>query len=249
MTIDVSELKKKILNLLREDEEFRYAVAGLIGFDEILKRLDRHEEELKKLREDFNKFIELEEKRWEENNRRWEENSRRWEENNKRWEENAKRWEENDRKWEEAFKRFEVIEKKLMEHDRRFDAIERRLSAIGARWGIESEEAFREAMRGVLEEILGVAKVGKWMYFDKEGEVLGYPSWIEIDIAIKDQMHILVEIKASASDDTISKLWRIGKLYERITEVRPRLILVTPFIDEKGLKAAKELGIEIYTKT
>jgi len=70
MSIDVSELKKKILDLLREDEEFRYAVAGLIGFDEVLKRLDRHEEELKKLREDFNKFIELEEKRWEENNRR-----------------------------------------------------------------------------------------------------------------------------------------------------------------------------------
>jgi len=70
MSIDVNELKKKILDLLREDEEFRYAVAGLIGFDEVLKRLDRHEEELKKLREDFNKFIELEEKRWEENNRR-----------------------------------------------------------------------------------------------------------------------------------------------------------------------------------
>jgi len=136
-----------------------------------------------------------------------------------------------------------------MEHDRRFDAIERRLSAIGARWDIESEEAFREAMKGVLEEILGIAKVGKWMYFDKEGEVLGYPSWVEIDIAIKDQMHILVEIKASASDDTVSKLWRIGKLYEKVTEAKPRLILVTPFIDEKGLKAAKELGIEIYTKT
>jgi len=93
-----------------------------------------------------------------------------------------------------------------MEHDRRFDAIERRLSAIGARWDIESEEAFREAMKGVLEEILGIAKVGKWMYFDKEGEILGYPFWVEIDIAIKDQIHILVEIKASASDDTFKAL-------------------------------------------
>ena len=38
-------LKSEILRLLRDDDEFRYAVAGLIGLEEILKRLDRHEEE------------------------------------------------------------------------------------------------------------------------------------------------------------------------------------------------------------
>jgi hypothetical protein len=39
----VKELKSRMLRLLREDEEFRYAVAGLLGLEEILKRLDRHE--------------------------------------------------------------------------------------------------------------------------------------------------------------------------------------------------------------
>jgi len=48
----LEELKSRMLKLLREDEEFRYAVAGLIGLDEILKRLDRHEAELVKLRQD-----------------------------------------------------------------------------------------------------------------------------------------------------------------------------------------------------
>jgi len=57
--VETVELKKKILRLLREDEEFKLAVAGLLGFDTILN-------ELKKLREDFNKFVELQEKRWEE---------------------------------------------------------------------------------------------------------------------------------------------------------------------------------------
>ena len=105
------------MRLLKEDEEFRYAVAGLIGLEEILRRLDRHESELVKLREDmnklredmiegfkrhdaeiiklredFNKHLELEEKRWEENN---------------------KRWEENNRRWEEAYRRFEAIEDAL----------------------------------------------------------------------------------------------------------------------------------------
>jgi hypothetical protein len=39
-------LESRTLRLLKEDEEFRYAVAGLIG-------LDRHEEEIAKLREDI----------------------------------------------------------------------------------------------------------------------------------------------------------------------------------------------------
>jgi hypothetical protein len=47
----VKELKSRMLRLLREDEEFRYAVAGLLGLEEILKRLDRHEAELVRLRE------------------------------------------------------------------------------------------------------------------------------------------------------------------------------------------------------
>jgi len=250
---DKAELKKAVLELLKSDEEFRLAVAGLLGLDTAIN-------ELKKLREDFLTFIKLEEKRWEENN---------------------KRWEENNRRWEEAYKRFEALEKKLLEHDRKFEAIEseikrlweaveklredfnksyesimrrldsfeRRLIALGTRWGVDSEKAFRNAMRGVVEEILGVARVEKWRYYDKEGEVLGYLALIEADVAIKDQVHILIEVKASASSAEVSKLWRIGKLYEKVTGVKPRLVLVTPFIDEEGLETAKNLGVEVYTKT
>ncbi|MEM3169132.1 MAG: hypothetical protein QXM91_07430, partial [Nitrososphaerota archaeon] len=57
-------LKSRILKLLREDEEFRYAVAGLIGLDEILKRLDRHEshiiEILKRLDRHEERFLRIE---------------------------------------------------------------------------------------------------------------------------------------------------------------------------------------------
>jgi DNA repair exonuclease SbcCD ATPase subunit len=65
--MEFSELKARIFTLLREDKEFRYAVAGMLGleeilsrlekhderFEEILQRLDRHEAELVKLREDM----------------------------------------------------------------------------------------------------------------------------------------------------------------------------------------------------
>jgi hypothetical protein len=52
--MEISDLKAKIFALLREDEEFRYAVAGMLGLEEILRRLDRHGAELVKLREDMN---------------------------------------------------------------------------------------------------------------------------------------------------------------------------------------------------
>jgi len=46
-------LKDEFLNLLERDREFRYAVAGYLGLDEILKRLDRNEQRLIELREDM----------------------------------------------------------------------------------------------------------------------------------------------------------------------------------------------------
>ncbi|MCS7113221.1 MAG: hypothetical protein NZ955_04595 [Candidatus Bathyarchaeota archaeon] len=42
--MELGELKSRILKLLREDEEFRYAIVGLIGLEEIIRRLDRHDE-------------------------------------------------------------------------------------------------------------------------------------------------------------------------------------------------------------
>jgi hypothetical protein len=133
--------------------------------------------------------------------------------------------------------------------NRRLDSFERRLIALGARWGVESEEAFREAMRGILEEILGTAEVGKWVYFDEGGEVFGRPARVEVDLLVRDDAHILVELKASASEGDVAKLWRVGNLYAKVTGVKPRLVLVSPFVEERALELAKELGVEVYTAT
>jgi hypothetical protein len=217
---------------LKSDEEFRLAVAGLLGLDTVIS-------ELKKLREDFQVFVKEQEKRWEENNRRWEGAYKRFEAIES---EIRRLWEAVEKLREDFNKLYESVMKRM-------DSFERRLMALGARWGIESEDAFRNAMRGVIEELLGVAKVEKWRYYDERGEVLGYPSWIEVVVTIKDQIHVLLEVKSSASGAEVSKLWRIGKLYERVVGVRPRLVLVTPFIDESGLEAAEKLGVEVYTKT
>jgi hypothetical protein len=47
----------------------------------------------------------------------------------------------------------------------------------------------------------------------------------------------------------VLQLKRKAELYEEKTGKRPdRLIIVTPYIVEKALEAAKQLGIETYTK-
>lgn len=92
-------LKKRFIKLLKEDEEFKYTVAGLIGLDEILKKLDKNEQELIKLREDMNK----------------------------------------------GFKRHdEELAKLRKDMKEGFELIRRHLDALGARWGLMSENAFRE---------------------------------------------------------------------------------------------------------
>jgi len=237
--VEAAELKRRLLGLLREDEEFRYAVAGLLGLDTILL-------ELKALREDFNEYIKLEEKRWGENEKRWKENEKRWEEAYKRFE----RVEEELKALREESVRLRSDFNKLYEQvSRRLDSFERRLIALGARWGVESEEAFREAMKGILERILGTARVERWTYFDSEGEVFGRPAQVEADLLVRDGVHILVEVKASASEADVAKLWRVGRLYEKVTGVKPKLVIVSPFVDERAIKLARELGVEICTET
>jgi len=162
-------------------------------------------------------------------------------------EELTKAVKEQSKAIEELAKIVKSHEDRLAKVEEAIKAFDRRLMALGARWGVESEEAFRNAMRGVVEGILGVATVGKWVYFDKDGVVYGHPSQVEVDVAIRDGTHILIEIKASASSGDALEFSRVGKLYETVTGIKPRLVLVTPFIDDRGLEAARKLGIEVYT--
>jgi len=188
----VKELKSRMLRLLREDEEFRYAVAGLLGLEEILKRLDRHEAELVRLREDMNKLRE------------------------------------------------DMI--------RGFELVERHISALGARWGIMAESAFRESLRGLLEKELGY-RVEKWTVFDEAGKVYGYPSLVDVDVTVSDGKLILIEVSSHIKASDITTFRRKAELYMEKTGKRPdKLVVVTPYIDDTAQKAAKELGIEVYTK-
>ncbi|MEM3570039.1 MAG: hypothetical protein QXU11_02245 [Thermoproteota archaeon] len=87
MSIESAELKRLLLELLDRDEEFRYAVAGRLGLSEILKRLDRLEENQVKLWEEVRLLREGQNKLWENQNKLWEEVRSLREGQNKLWEE------------------------------------------------------------------------------------------------------------------------------------------------------------------
>ncbi|GBC75101.1 hypothetical protein HRbin06_00415 [archaeon HR06] len=232
MSID---LKKEIIRILKEDEEFRYTVAGLIGLQEILKRLDRNERKLAKLREDMNKGFQ-----------RHDEILARHEQELIRLREDMNK---GFQRHDEILARHEQELIRLREDmNKGFNLIERRISALGTRWGLMAEESFREGIKALLGKELDL-KVERWSSKDEEGLVYGYPSDVEIDIAVKDSKIIIVEIKAHADAADIFALHRKALLYEKKTLNKPnRVLMVTPYAEENAINSALKLGIEVYTK-
>jgi hypothetical protein len=191
--IDLSlRLKKRFLELLEKDPEFKYTVAGYIGLYEILKRLDEHGGAIKELQETIKKLGEA--------------------------------------------------VKELQEAVRDLST---KVNAIGNRYGVVTEEAFRSSIRYLVEDLLKLYKVERWIYYDSEGLVYGRPSVVEVDMLIRDGERILVEYKAYADKSDVAELGNIGKLYEKVTGVKPRLLLVAPTIKMRARSLAEELGVEL----
>ncbi len=184
-------------------------------------------------------------RKWEEWEKKWEEerkeNQRKWEENEKRWEEWRKEWEEerreNQRKWEET-------QEEIKKLHRLYDV---GVGALGARWGIRAESAFREAIKGILEESFPV-KVERFIAKDEEGEVFGRPDQVELDLIIRNGDIIVAEIKSSMSKSDVYMFDRKVKFFEKKTGRKVlRKLIISPMVEDAAKQVAKELGIEVYT--
>jgi len=163
------------------------------------------------------------------------------------WERLAKIDEEIAKLREDFNRAIQAFEKRFEAIDRRFDRLERRIAALGARWDIESEEAFREGLRGILEKELEL-KVERWKTYDERGVVFGYPSEVEVEVAVVNGKIILIEISSHVRPSDVYAFKRKAELYKEKTGREPdKLIIVTTFAEEKALEAATKLGIEIYT--
>jgi hypothetical protein len=158
------------------------------------------------------------------------------EDQQKRWDDQQKRWDENQRVIMEILVSIKRV-------DRRIDST---IGALGARWGLSSEAAFRNGLRAILQESFGV-KVERYEDYDHDGLVFGRPDQVELDVIIHNGTVILCEIKSSVSKPDMYIFWRKKEFYENKHDVKvARVMVISPMIDDRAGVVAKDLGIETY---
>jgi hypothetical protein len=124
--------------------------------------------------------------------------------------------------------------------------IETQIGGLGARWGMQAEEAFREGMKTILEEVGFRAE--RYLAYDTEGEVFGRPDQVELDIVVQDGKVIVIEIKSSLDRGQVHHFARKAAFYAHKTGQQvARRVIVTPFAEKGARLLAEELGVEICT--
>ncbi len=122
------------------------------------------------------------------------------------------------------------------------------LNALGARWGVFSEDAFRSGVRELLRDA-GYA-VDRWVYYDDRGYVYGYPSEVELDIIIRDGRALAVEITSALKRGDLQQIRRKVELFSTVTGRRVDAVyVITPFIHDRNPDAvaavASSMGIVV----
>ena len=130
--------------------------------------------------------------------------------------------------------------------DKNVAKLDRTVHAIGARWGVQSEASFREALSGILSD-LGF-EVENYIKHDTEGRVHGHPAQVEIDVVIRDGKLMLIEIKSSMNRSDVYTLERVVEFYEAQENRKvDRKLVVCPFFKPGVIDVAEKLGIEVFT--
>ncbi|MBE9203851.1 DUF3782 domain-containing protein [Synechocystis salina LEGE 06099] len=184
-----------------------------------------------------------------------EEQARKWDDQNRKFDafqaEQAQKWDEQVRKWDENNQRLDRIEAQnsatlaeIQKANRRYESA---IGALGSRWGLYSEAAFRNGLKAILEDSFGVEVINLNEY-DHDGMVFGRPDQVEIDVIIKNGVTILCEIKSSMSKSDIYIFDRKATFYETRHQ-RPvtRKIVMSPMVDDRAKPVAEALGIELYS--
>ena len=86
----------------------------------------------------------------------WQEQTRKWAEEEARWQEQTRKWDEQDKKWWTNQKVIQDMLADIKALSRKHDTT---IGALGARWGLNTEQSFRSALKGILEEVPGVEVV------------------------------------------------------------------------------------------
>jgi len=221
-------IRRELPEIIRTDPEFRGYILDLTRREYAGRASteDRFYELLAELRRDR-----------EEGARKWDEYKN---EQNHKWDEQNRKWDQHQADQREEFKR---IHEEIMAQAQRHD---RSIGALGSRWGLQSEKAFRDALAGILEKNFGV-KVLNVNEYDDQGTVFGRPDQIELDVIIQNGLLLICELKSSIDKAGMYIFERKARFYEqRHQRTANRLIVISPMIDARARQVAQRLGIETY---
>jgi hypothetical protein len=235
----------EILEELRRDRE-----AQARKWDEQNQKWDEQNQkwdEQNRKWDEQNRKLEGQNRKWDEQNRKWNEQNRKWDEQNRKWDEQNRKWDEQNRKWEvhqaQMREEFQRVHEEIMAQAQKVD---RSIGALGSRWGTQSEAAFRNALAGILEKNFDVQVLNVSEY-DDEGVVFGRPEQVELDVIIKNGLLLICELKSSIDKAGMYSFERKARFYEkRHARKAERLIVISPMIDPRAQKVAKQLGVETY---
>lgn len=228
-------LREWVLNIGRT--QFADQATTESRFDQMMQIIQQQLLENQQIREEQNQ-------KWEEQNRKWEKTQQQLLELERK---NEERWEANQRKWEAN----QAVINQMLESIRKLDKkYDQTLGALGARWGLHSEETFRNAMSGILQEFPNDVEVIHVNEFDDTGEVFGRPDQIELDLIIRNGKLLIAEIKSSMSRGEMYLFERKARFYEkRHQRTAQRLIVISPMVDKRARDVAAKLGITVYSYT
>ncbi|MCZ7621751.1 MAG: DUF3782 domain-containing protein [Candidatus Kuenenia sp.] len=203
----------------------------------------RWQEQTEQRKEQDKRWWEQAEK-WEEQDKRWQEQIEKWKKQDQRWQEQAERWDKQESKWEENQKVIRDIMESIKKMDRKYDST---IGALGARWGLRTEQSFRNALKGILREVSGLDVINVIEY-DEEGIIFGRPEQIELDLVIKNGHFMICEIKSSISKSDMYIFQKKVDFYQKKHNRKARkLIVISPMVDKKAMEFAKDSGILVYS--
>ncbi|NJO18491.1 MAG: DUF3782 domain-containing protein [Thioploca sp.] len=161
--------------------------------------------------------------------------------------EQNRKWDEQNRKWEANQQVINQMLESIRKLDNKYDQT---LGALGTRWGLHSEETFRNAISGILQTFPSGVEVIHVNEFDDRGEVFGRPDQIELDLIIRNGQLLIAEIKSSMSRADMYLFERKVRFYEkRHQRTAQQLIVISPMVDKKAQEVAAKLGITVYSYT
>mgnify|MGYP001617618486 CR=1 FL=1 len=232
--------------LLKRDSQFRREI------NVILTETFPTREEMKQILDELRIFRKETQQRFEATDKRFEEADKRFEEMHK---EMHSGFEAANKRFEEMHKEmhsgFEAVYKEMHSGFEQQHKETRRLGislrTLGSRWGKEAEVTLRKTLQELLLKKIEAKEVSEWKIKDKEGKVGAPNSQIQVDLLIRNGDHFLAEIKSSADEAHVDRLYKIGELYTEKVGIVPKLLFVAVSMEEEGVNLCQKLGIQLIT--